>query len=158
MKLYIFDKDKTLVGPLNGRPVNMAIEQQPLPCVIERLAQLRASGALLAIASNQGGVAWGFMSDEQARALVKDAAAKIGGVDFWRCCCYDERAAAKNPEGYYARKSYRRKPSPGMLKEIMRASGASPDETIMVGDSESDQQAARAAGIGFEWAATFFGG
>lgn len=158
MKLYIFDKDKTLVGPLDGRPANTLDEQQPLPGVIERIDQLRASGALLAIASNQGGVAWGFMSEAQARALVKDAADKIGGVDFWRCCCYDERAAIKNPGSSFAHKSYRRKPSPGMLREIMRASGASTDETIMVGDSESDQQAARSAGIAFEWATIFFGG
>ena len=158
MALYIFDKDGTLVGGANGRPANKPNEQQPLPGVVAKIAALRAAGHKIAIASNQGGVAWGFISEAQARELVRDAAEKIGGVDFWRCCCYDERAAAKNPGAPFARKSYRRKPAPGMLREIMRAAGASAEDTIMVGDQDSDRQAAEAAGVRFVWAADFFGG
>jgi phosphoglycolate phosphatase-like HAD superfamily hydrolase len=39
----------------------------------------------------------------------------------------------------------------------MRAAGYSPAETLMVGDSDTDKQAAEAAGVRFEWAADFFG-
>lgn len=157
MSLVIFDKDGTLVGSFVSRPANTPDEQQPLPNVVDVLAQLRRRGVKLAIASNQGGVAWGFITEKQAQALVKDAAAKVGGVDHWRCCCYDERAATKKPASPYARPSYRRKPKPGMLKEIMRAAGESPSNTIMVGDSDTDRQAAEAAGCGFVWAKDFFG-
>jgi len=153
--LYIFDKDKTIVGGPNGRPANTPDEQHPLPGVIETIATLRAAGHQIAIASNQGGVAWGFITVSQAQALVKDAAAKIGGVNFWRCSCYDERAKAKNPDSPYARKSYRRKPRPGMLKELMRAAGIT--TAMMIGDSEDDRKAAEAAGVGFAWADEFFG-
>ena len=154
--LYIFDKDKTLVSGPNGRPANTPDEQYPLPGVIETIAATRAVGHQIAIASNQGGVAWGFITEVQAQALVKDAAAKIGGVNFWRCSCYDERAKAKNPESKYARKSYRRKPKPGMLKELMRAAGTDTADTVMIGDSDDDRKAAEAAGVEFVWAKDFF--
>lgn len=152
--LVIFDKDKTIVSGLDNRPANTPDEQRPLPGVIETIAALRAAGHQIAIASNQGGVAWGFITVAQAQALVKDAAAKIGGVDFWRCSCYDERAAVKNPGSPYARKSYRRKPKPGMLKEIMRSAGVA--SAVMVGDSDDDRKAAEAAGVKFFWAGEFF--
>lgn len=155
--LFIFDKDRTLVSGLENRPANTPDEQQPLPNVVARLNQLRAADHKLAIASNQGGVAWGFISEADAQALIKDAAEKVGGVDYWRCCCYDVRAATRNPDSKYARKSYRRKPAPGMLKEIMRAAGVIPANTIMIGDQESDRLAAEAAGCGFAWATEFFG-
>ena len=153
--LYIFDKDKTLVSGPDNRPANTPDEQQPLPGVIETIAALRAAGHKIAIASNQGGVAWGFITVAQAQTLVKDAATKIGGVDFWRCSCYDERAKAKNLDSPYARKSYRRKPRPGMLKELMRVAGTT--DAVMIGDSEDDRKAAESAGIAFEWADKFFG-
>ena len=155
--LIIFDKDGTLIASLGKRPANTPAEQHPLPGVVERLAALRAAGHTLAIASNQGGVAWSFLSEREAQSLVKDAAHKVGGVDFWRCCCYDERAAARNPGNPFARPSPRRKPAPGMLREIMSAAGFAPTEPLMVGDQDSDRLAAEAAGCRFAWAAEFFG-
>lgn len=156
--LYIFDKDNTLIGGMGNRPPNTPNEQHPLPSVIKKLAELRSQGHILAIASNQGGVAWGFITEKEAQALIKDAAQKVGGVDFWRCCCYDPRAANRNPDNRYARKNYRRKPKPGMLKELIRAAGVSTTDTVMVGDAESDRQAAAAAGCTFVLASEFFGG
>lgn len=155
--LIIFDKDGTLIASHGKRPANTPAEQQPLPGVAKKLAALRAAGHTLAIASNQGGVAWGFLSEREAQALVRDAAVKVGGVDLWRCCCYDERAAMRNPGNPFARPSPRRKPAPGMLREIMSAAGFAPTETLMVGDQDSDRLAAEAAGCKFRWAADFFG-
>lgn len=50
-----------------------------------------------------------------------------------------------------------RKPAPGMLLYAMRIKEALPSTTLMVGDSEEDQQAAAAAGCDFMWAWEFFG-
>jgi D-glycero-D-manno-heptose 1,7-bisphosphate phosphatase len=157
MELVIFDKDGTLIAGCDKRPANTPAEQVPLPGVVAKLAQLRRAGYKLGIASNQGGVAWGILSESQAQALVKDAATKVGGVDFWRCCCCDERAAQANPGSPFARPSRRRKPRPGMLQEIMIAAGCKPADTLMVGDQESDRQAAQASGCHFVWSKDFFG-
>lgn len=39
------------------------------------------------------------------------------------------------------------KPNPAMLRKAMRLCGVRPDQTVMVGDSESDMLAAKAAGV-----------
>jgi len=155
--LYIFDKDGTLIASLGKRPANTPAEQRPLPNVIEKLAELRAAGHRLALASNQGGVAWGFLTLEKVEALMLDCAAKVGGLDAYRFSPYDSKAAARRPNSPYARENELRKPRPGMLLEIMAELGAAPQETVMVGDQESDREAAEAAGVQFEWAADFFG-
>ena len=46
------------------------------------------------------------------------------------------------------------KPHPGMILEAMREAGASPEDTIMIGDTTYDMEMARAAGvhaIGVSW-------
>jgi phosphoglycolate phosphatase-like HAD superfamily hydrolase len=43
-----------------------------------------------------------------------------------------------------------------MLIEAMQWFKVAPEETVMVGDRETDRQAADAAGVEFVWAAEFF--
>ena len=157
MMLIIFDKDGTLIASLGKRPANSPAEQRPLPGVVEKLAALRAEGHRLAMASNQGGVAWGFLTPDKAEALMRDCAEKVGGLDTWRFSPYDAKAATRRPNSPYAREDESRKPRPGMLLSIMEELGATPAETLMVGDQESDCQAAEAAGVSFAWAQDYFG-
>jgi HAD superfamily hydrolase (TIGR01662 family) len=49
-----------------------------------------------------------------------------------------------------------RKPASGMLLQAMQDFGVSPEQTLFVGDSEDDQNAAQAAGCHFTWANEFF--
>jgi len=154
--LYIFDKDGTLIASMGKRPANTPAEQRPLPGVVIKLAELRTVGHRLALASNQGGVAWGFLTLEKTAALMQDCADKVGGLDAVRFSPYDPKAAARRPNSPYAREDQSRKPRPGMLLEIMAELGASPAETMMVGDQESDREAAEAAGVQFAWAEAFF--
>ncbi|HEV2129452.1 MAG TPA: HAD-IA family hydrolase [Longimicrobiaceae bacterium] len=42
-----------------------------------------------------------------------------------------------------------RKPAPGMLLDIMRHFGIAGDETLSIGDTENDCEAARRAGVRF---------
>jgi len=144
--LYVFDKDNTLVSGMGNRPANTPDEQTLLPGVAEKISELRARGHHIAIASNQGGVAWGFITMERARELMIDCAEKIGGANY-EFCPHDDRKNA--PCGC-------RKPRPGMLINLMRKTGCLPAETVMVGDQDTDRQAAEAAGAHFEWAQEFF--
>lgn len=157
MTLYIFDKDNTLIYPIDHRPANVIGEQIPMPGVIDKLAELRAAGHQIAIATNQGGVAWGLISRAQAYLLAHDAGEKVGGVDAVAVCCYDPKAAGRHGAvKRYARDSIRRKPRPGMLLDLMKRLGYVPSETLFVGDSETDEQAALAAGVRFIHATEFF--
>lgn len=122
--LYIFDKDGTLVGSsVAGRPPNTLSEQEVLPNVVETLAKLRAAGHTLSIATNQGGVAWGFISKTTAYRLAHDAARKVGGVDSVAVCCYYRWAQGKRVRPGYAKPSQHRKPNPGMLLDLMERLG-----------------------------------
>ncbi len=165
MSLYIFDKDGTLVSKLHSRtgiakPPTRPEQQILRPGVFEKLAELRASGHALAIASNQHAVATGTTTLEEAERLVENCAAKVGGVNAWRLSPYDPHAKKRihgspNP---YARDDESRKPRPGMLLDLMSELGYSGQDTFMVGDSKKDKKAAEAAGAHFLSAKKFFKG
>lgn len=156
--LYIFDKDQTLVGGPNGRPANHPEEQKVLPGVAEKIAALRADGHEVAIASNQGGIAWGFITEGEVFDLMQDCARKIGYPRAKFCFSpYDPRAKGKpGSDPLFAKDDDWRKPRPGMIIHLMQELGYRPKDTIFVGDMESDQQAANNAGVKFEWAKDFF--
>lgn len=95
MTLYIFDKDGTLVAGVpkadgKTRPANKPEEQILLLGVARKICQLRSQGHLIAIASNQGGCAWGVMTTNYEKmpvVFVGDQesdrqAAAAAGVEF----------------------------------------------------------------------------
>jgi D-glycero-D-manno-heptose 1,7-bisphosphate phosphatase len=154
--LFIFDKDGTLVTKRGGGdpPIpNSVKEQIMLPGVILKCAKLREAGHTLAIASNQGGVAWGFLDIDDAEAMMRHAARMIGAT-WWKFCPHHPEA----PSIALGRECRNRKPNPGMLISIMLHLGFGAKDTIYIGDMESDRQAAEAAGVRFVWADEFFYG
>jgi histidinol-phosphate phosphatase family protein len=172
-KLYIFDKDGTLVGSTaKGRPPSTREEQFVLPGVAEKLREIvspeeaargvreisrieepQRSGNVLAMASNQGGIAFGYIHWVDAMDIMYDATSKIG-IEFAQIEFCPHHPGGDN---VFARECACRKPLPGMLFKIMMASDFAPKDTIFVGDQETDRQAAEAAGIDFVRAKDFFG-
>jgi histidinol-phosphate phosphatase family protein len=146
--LYIFDKDGSLIKETQDRPANTPEEQILLPNVREKIDGLRKQGNFITIASNQGGVSWGFLTRKQASDLMYDCSEKIGGTDDWIFCPHDD----KNGDVCECRK-----PKGGMLAYLMHSVGVDETATIMVGDRETDKQAAESVGCRFEWASDFFG-
>ncbi len=149
--LYIFDKDGTIIASHGNRPANTIEEQRLLPGVARKCAELRAQGHTLAIASNQGGVAYGFISIKEAADLVEHSARLIR-ANAWRMCPHHPRGRNK----YATSECECRKPAPGMLLSLMKQFKASPVDTVYVGDMDSDREAAKAAGITFIHASDFF--
>lgn len=156
MALFIFDKDGTICQHRDGpdKFINSIEDQVLMPGVADKIAVLKADGHKVAIASNQGGVAWGYMTYHQARAIVAHAARLIR-ADTWLLCPHHPDA----PDEKYGIHCRCRKPLPGMLLDLsvderMRVDDIA--DIVFVGDMETDQQAAEAAGVRFEWAAEFF--
>jgi D-glycero-D-manno-heptose 1,7-bisphosphate phosphatase len=152
--VLIFDADGTLrYTTVPGQPAPKAAhEWRLMPGVRERLSNLDwgAGGHRLGIASNQDGVALGELTLELAERLLRDAVeAAIGFVPadaaIELCACALEPPCACH------------KPAPGMLLRILRRFAAAPDEALYVGDLDIDEQAARRAGVAFQWARDFFG-
>jgi D-glycero-D-manno-heptose 1,7-bisphosphate phosphatase len=159
--IYIFDKDQTLVAGIteaNGRtrPPNTPEEQKLLPGVKRKIEKLQAEGCTVMICSNQGGVAWGFMTWPKADELMKHAAALIDADDYIFC--------PHHPKGN--KKSFSiecncRKPKPGMIDSLLGKHGGYNNRSVVhfIGDQVTDLEAALAAGLpeeNFHWASDFF--
>lgn len=156
-KLYIFDKDGTLCESVVGKngkshAPNRLEEQTYYADVDARCAALRASGHVLAVASNQGGVAFGIFPAHEAEQLVSAAAEHIQ-AQAYRVCFHHPKGRVSP----YNTEHPNRKPLPGMIIELMEELGFTPEQTTMIGDWETDREAAEAAGCAFAYANEFFG-
>lgn len=153
-KLIIFDVDRTLTATKSGKMFRKTADDwQWLPGRIEKLCELKTQGVHLAVATNQGGVAFGYMKQEDILAeltrMIKEAGIPTGGLYI----CYTHPNASIEQYKY---EDGRRKPGPGMLLDAMRDFDSDPDETLYVGDRQEDKDAAEAAGVDFQWSWDFF--
>lgn len=151
-KLVIFDYHNTLVNTdwIDHQPLHV------LPGRADICAALRAQGVHLAIASNQGGVAFGIRTPVQIRAEIEPIARSLG-IEHWRTA-FGHPSPKYGFEEYATKQElFRRKPGPGMLLELVREADVMLSETLMVGDLAEDQGAAAAAGVDFIWTQDYFG-
>jgi D-glycero-D-manno-heptose 1,7-bisphosphate phosphatase len=154
IRLYVFDADGTLRRTtVPGLPCpNAPGEWELVPGVKERLARIKwgEGGARFGVATNQGGVALGYLSLGRARSLLEEMVLEAFGV---RPPPGSIEICAHAPhEGCACRK-----PEPLMLERLMRRFGVPKEQTLYVGDMERDYEAARRAGTRFLWAHQFFG-
>lgn len=129
----LFDRDETIVVdvPFNGDPDRV----QPAPNAPQLLDRLRAAGLPLAVVSNQSGIGRGYITAEQANAVNRRVDELLGPfAGFFVCPHSPEDACAC------------RKPKPKLILDAAEALGVKPSCCVVVGDRESDIEAARNAG------------
>jgi D-glycero-D-manno-heptose 1,7-bisphosphate phosphatase len=143
-RLIIFDLDGTLtslrLSPVHDAPLIL------LPNVRVKLATLSAGQAILAVATNQ--VTGRFRGRPYTCAVIEDrldALAKLLPMIPRRLM-----RVGRPRTGSW-------KPSPGMLMALLRDTATDEQAAMLVGDSESDRQAADNAGMAFAWAWDYFG-
>lgn len=171
--LYLFDMDGTLISSYMDNPDRNYHVWQLLPGRAGRIQQLIAAGHQIGIVSNQGGVAFGLISEQDVVQKLGQVAAQLGFASFWLhdggqpmragwdspaldCfVCYND---PRSKRAAYQDAS-RRKPSGAMICEAM---AIFPEDVrsgvLMVGDRPEDEAAAQDAGVRFAWAEEFFGG
>lgn len=108
----------------------------------------RRSGYQVIVVTNQAGIGRGYYSEqdfftltEWMRERFETEGAPI--ADVFHCPYHPE-----NGVGYYKKDSFDRKPNPGMLLRAAKKHGLDLGGSIMIGDKDSDMQAASKAGIG----------
>lgn len=153
-RLFIFDADDTLrQTEVPGKPCPHGPgEWILLPGVREVLGEIpwhTSGGPWLGIASNQDQVAYGHLSLETARELLRELARSAANV------IPEDEALQLCPHALDL-PCRCRKPEPGMLLAIMRFYRIQPRDTLFVGNHDTDREAADRAGIDFRWAGEFF--
>jgi len=140
------DRDNTLIadpGYLRD-PDQVRI----LPGVPDALRRLRAAGFAVVIVTNQSGVARGYFTEDELRAvherLQEMLAEKGAAVDAIYSCPFLAGREAVVEE--YRVDSDLRKPKPGMITKAAAELGLDSAKSWMIGDSARDVQAGRAAG------------
>ena len=87
MKLCIFDKDGTLTTTKSGETfVQHPEDQILLPGVVEGITAMAADGWLFAIASNQGGVAAGYKSLDDAIREIRYCLSLLPQIELGLFC------------------------------------------------------------------------
>lgn len=137
-RLILIDRDG-VINQDSDAFVKSVAEFLPIRDSIRAMADLHKAGFKIGVCTNQSGVGRGLLSEatladihRELRRLVDQAG---GSIDVLRYCPHLPDAGCTC-----------RKPKPGLLIEMMKELGATPEETVFVGDALRDVQAALAAG------------
>ncbi len=104
-------------------------------------------GYLVFVVTNQTGVAYGFYSEADVVAvhdhMLRELAEAGGRIDrIYECCWHPAATIAA-----YRQDSEHRKPRPGMLLQAMADYPIDKTRSLLIGDKQSDLEAAAAAGV-----------
>jgi D-glycero-D-manno-heptose 1,7-bisphosphate phosphatase len=142
-KVIFLDRDGVINKKLpEDQYVRFSGDFKLLPGVVEALTILRGIGFLLAVVTNQRGIAREKMTEEDLAKVhehMRQLLLAHGvSLDWVKHCPHDNG----DPECFC------RKPKPGMILEAARSLAVNLRESYMVGDSASDIGAGREAGVG----------
>ncbi|MGD9649178.1 MAG: D-glycero-alpha-D-manno-heptose-1,7-bisphosphate 7-phosphatase [Dongiaceae bacterium] len=138
-KLVILDRD----GVINRdridsvKSISEFVFYPDVPQAINRLNQ---AGLKVAVATNQSIVGRGIITQEELDAIHTHMIQELGKANAKIDAIF---MATDHPD----QASARRKPGAGMLLEALAQFGVSADESVVIGDSLRDLEAAKKAGI-----------
>jgi D-glycero-D-manno-heptose 1,7-bisphosphate phosphatase len=134
------DRDGTLnVKPREHEYVTSEAEFVWLPGAAEGTARLARAGYVLAVVSNQRGVARGLVQPSvlcRVEELIQEELARYGySIAAFRYCMHDLEEACDC-----------RKPKPGMILQVARELDLDLAGSWVIGDSQTDIRSGKAAG------------
>jgi D,D-heptose 1,7-bisphosphate phosphatase len=116
--------------------------------IFELCKKYQQQGYLIIVVTNQAGIAKGFYSEEHFLELTKwmenEFAKRDIKITKTFYCPYHIEAKTEK----YRQDSFDRKPNPGMILKAIEEYNIDPVKSLMIGDRESDKEAAKNAGLG----------
>jgi D-glycero-D-manno-heptose 1,7-bisphosphate phosphatase len=119
-----------------------------VPGVLEFLRAAQAQGFLLVVITNQSGIARGYFNQRQYAALEEHMRVRLcaEGIDLAAVYVCPHHPDGSVPE--FTIHCDCRKPKPGLILRAARDLHLDLKRSILVGDKESDIEAAHRAGVG----------
>ena len=119
-----------------------------MPGARETVAAFNAKGWWVFVITNQSGVGRGYYTEIDVQTLhaqMSSSLAEVGGhIDAYFYCPHHPQAA---DPAYRHPDPPDRKPNPGMLLKAMTQFPVDLERSLMVGDKDTDMEAARRAGV-----------
>ena len=144
-KLCLLDRD----GVLNVDKAYLykAEDVEWIPGSREAIAWMKSRGILVAVVTNQSGVARGYFTEDTVRKLhawMQAEMKKSGGeIAAFYYCPHLPGAAVKQ----YDVECDCRKPKPGMILQALNDFNVLPGNAFLIGDSSRDLESAEAAEV-----------
>ena len=152
----ILDRDGTLIDVVRDDETGVVFtafhpkQLRLLPGVVEGLLAAQAAGFALAIATNQPAPAKGTASAEAItrtnQALVDMLRARGVTIAALECCMHHPEGG-EGGDASLVGPCRCRKPMPGMIDDIVQALSLDRGKSWMVGDTATDVQTGKAAGV-----------
>lgn len=146
-----WDRDGTLVEYIKDlKDANDLVLKKDIEAPVKFLNSI---GVLNVVVTNQPGIAKGYMTVDQLSDIHKKMETELGNCRVWLDEIYfcphhpDKGFAGEVPE--LKIQCDCRKPKTGMFKHAQEAYNIDFSQSLLVGDSHRDRQAAEALGIGF---------
>jgi D-glycero-D-manno-heptose 1,7-bisphosphate phosphatase len=137
-RFALLDRDGTVV--IDKVYLSDPADLEFAPGAIEGLRLMRDAGLRFILVTNQSGVARGYFDEKTLDGIHARLRAMLAGEGI------DLEAIYHCPHGPWD-DCRCRKPQPGLLLDAMADFCFSPDEAVLIGDSDADMGAAAAAGV-----------
>jgi D-glycero-D-manno-heptose 1,7-bisphosphate phosphatase len=119
-----------------------------IPGAPQAIARLNRAGFLVIVITNQSGIGRGYYDEAAMEAVHAEIRARLAGegaaIDAFYSCPFHPEAEI---ERYRHPDHPDRKPNPGLLLRAMRDFPIDCARSFMIGDKDSDMEAARRAGV-----------
>jgi D-glycero-D-manno-heptose 1,7-bisphosphate phosphatase len=119
-----------------------------MPNILELCQHLKQLGYKLIVATNQSGIGRGYYTEDDFLKLSEWMKTQFAESQCPIDALYYSPFHPEKAKHPYLKNSECRKPAPGMLLQAIKDFDLEPSDCVMIGDNETDMQAAKAAGIG----------
>jgi D-glycero-D-manno-heptose 1,7-bisphosphate phosphatase len=144
MKAVFLDRDGTIV--VEKGYITVADDIELIPGAADAIIRLRAAGWKIYVATNQGSVGKGMITEEELSAINFRMLSMLGAegaeLDGIYVCPHHPNGSV--PE--YTMECECRKPRPGLLERAASENDLDLSQCVMIGDTIRDLEAGRSAG------------